>query len=169
MLFEGDLARLGHPIHVETLGKQGECVLKIRCHIYRTLISYYNGLWTCVVTHIRSHNIATTQDIAAADALASESEANGEPFPIHKLPTPPAVKKEATGDAALMLHTFVAPSYKPNTQPYNRIKRTIANWRQAGHCIRDDRLQVEGSILLLTTTTLAIQVGHCIRDKRLQV
>ena len=41
--------------------------------------------------------------------------------------------------------------------------------RQAGHCMRDKRLQVEGSILLLKTTTLARQVGHCIRNERLEV
>ena len=50
--------------------------------------------------------------------FASESEANGEPFPIQKLPTPPAVKKEAAGDAALMRCTFAAPSYGPDMQPY---------------------------------------------------
>ena len=55
-----------------------------------------------MATHIRSHNIATTQDIAAAATLASEYEANGEAFPIHRLPTPPPVKKEAAGDTALM-------------------------------------------------------------------
>ena len=102
MVFEGDPAWPGHPLHVETLNEQGECMLKIRCRIYRTLISYHNCLWTCATTHIRSHNIATAQDIAAADALASDSEANGEPFPIHKLPIQPTVKKEAAGDAALM-------------------------------------------------------------------
>ena len=68
------------------------------------------------------------EHIAAANALASKSKANGEPFPIHKLPTPLAVKKEATGDAALMRRTFVDPSYGPNTQPYNQIKITIAKW-----------------------------------------
>ena len=56
----------------------------------------------CAATHIRSHNIVNTQDIVAAAALAFESEANGEAFPIHKLPTPPPVKKEAAGDVALM-------------------------------------------------------------------
>ena len=71
---------------------------------------------------IRSHNITTAQDIAAADALAFESKANGEPFPIHKLPTPPKVKKEAAGNVALMQRTFATPSYKLDTQPYNRIE-----------------------------------------------
>ena len=127
-LFEGDLARPGHPLRVETENKLGDCVLKIRCRICRSLISYHNSSWTCAATHIRSHNIATTQDIAAAAALASESEANGEAFPIHKLPTPPPVKKEAAGDAALMRHTFAAPSYGTDTQLYHRIKRTIAKW-----------------------------------------
>ena len=125
MLSEGNSARLGHPLHVETSKTQGECVLKIRCRICRTLISYHNSSWTCAATHIRSHNIATAQDIAAADVLSSESEANGEPFPIHKLPTPLAVKKEAAGNTTRMRCTFAASSYGPDTQPYNRIKRTI--------------------------------------------
>ena len=128
MLFEGDPARPGHPLCVETENKLGDCVLKIRCRICRSLISYHNSSWTCAATHIRSHNIATAQDIAATAALASESEANGEAFPIHKLPTPPPVKKEAAGDAALMRRTFAAPSYGTDTQPYHRIKRTIAKW-----------------------------------------
>ena len=128
MLFEGDSARPDDPLHVESSSKQGECVLKIRFRICRTLICYHNSLWTYAATHIRSHNIATAQDIAAANVLASESETNGEPFPIHKLPTPLAVKKEAAGDAALVQRTFVAPSYGPDTQPYNRIKQIIAKW-----------------------------------------
>ena len=127
-LFEGDPARPGHPLRVETENKLGDCVLKIRCRICRSLISYHNSSWTSAATHIRSHNIATAQDIAAAAALAAESEANGEAFPIHKLPTPPPVKKEAAGDAALMRRTFAAPSYGTDTQPFHRIKRTIAKW-----------------------------------------
>ena len=101
-LFEGDPARPGHPLHVEIENKLGNYVLKIRRRICRSLISYHNSSWTSAPTHIRSHNIATAQDIAAAATLASESEANGEAFPIHKLPTPLPVKKEAAGDAALM-------------------------------------------------------------------
>ena len=65
-LFEGDPARPGHPLHVETENKLGDCVLKIRCHICRSLISYHNSSWTSAATHIRSHNITTAQDIAAA-------------------------------------------------------------------------------------------------------
>ena len=38
MLFEGDPARPGHLLCVETSNKQGECMLKIRCHICCTLI-----------------------------------------------------------------------------------------------------------------------------------
>ena len=127
-LFEGDPARPGHPLRVETENKLGDCVLKIRCRICRSLISYHNSSWTSAATHIRSHNITTAQDIAAAAALAAESEANGEAFPIHKLPDPPQVKKEAAGDAALMRRTFAAPSYGTDTQPFHRIKRTIAKW-----------------------------------------
>ena len=58
-LFEGDPARLGHPLHVETENKLGDCVLKIRCRICRSLISHHNSSWTSAATHIRSHNIAT--------------------------------------------------------------------------------------------------------------
>ena len=102
MLSEDDPARLGHPLCMETKNKLGDCVLKIRCRICHSLISYHNSSWTCATTHIWSHNIATAQDIVAAADLASESEANGEAFHIHKLPAPPPVKKEAAGDAALM-------------------------------------------------------------------
>ena len=128
MLFEGDPTRPGHPLCMETENKLGDCMLKISCCICRSLISYHNSSWTCAGTHIHSHNIATAQDIEAAAALASESEANGEAFPIHKLPTPPPVKKEAAGDAALMRRTFAAPSYGIDTQPYHWMKRTIAKW-----------------------------------------
>ena len=127
-LFKGDPARLGHPLCVQTKNKLGDCVLKITCRISRSLISYHNSSWTSAATHIQSHNIATAQDIAATAALATESEANGEAFPIHKLPTPPPVKKEATGDVALMRCTFATPSYGTDTQPFHRIKRTIAKW-----------------------------------------
>ena len=65
-----DLASPSHHLHVEMSKNQGECVLKIRCCICCTLISYYNSLWTCAATHFWSHNITTAQDIAAADALA---------------------------------------------------------------------------------------------------
>ena len=127
-LYKGDPATPGHPLRVEIENKLGDYVLKIRCRICRSLISYHNSSWTCVATHIWSHSIVTAQDIAATAALAFESEANGEAFPIHKLPTPPLVKKEVAGDAALMRRTFVAPSYETDTQPHHQIKRTIANW-----------------------------------------
>ena len=68
-LFEGDPARPGHPLFVETENRLGDYVLKIRCCICRFLISYHNSSWTSAVTHIWSHNIATAQDIAAAAAL----------------------------------------------------------------------------------------------------
>ena len=128
MLFKGDPARPGHPLHVEIENKLGDCVLKIRCRICCSLISYHKSSWTYVATHIRSHNIATAQDIAAATALASESEANGEAFPIHKLPTPPPVKKDQVGHAALMQRTFIAPSYGTDMQPYHQINQTIVKW-----------------------------------------
>ena len=127
-LFEGDPTRPGHPLRVATENKLRDCVLKIRCRICRSLISYHNSSWTSAATHIRSHNITTAQDIVAATALATESEANGEAFPIHKLPDPPPMKKEVVGDAALMRRTFVAPSYVTDMQPFHRIKRTIPKW-----------------------------------------
>ena len=122
MLFEDDPARPSHPLHVEMSNKQGVCVLKIRCCICHTLISYHNNLWTYVATHILSHNIGTPQHIAAAAGLAFECEANREPFPIHKLATPLAMKKEPTSDVALIQCNFAAPSYRTDTQPYHWIK-----------------------------------------------
>ena len=47
------------------------------------------------------------------------------------------------------------------------IKYTMA--KQARHCIKDERLQVQDSILLLKTITVARQARHYIRDERLQV
>ena len=134
MLFEDDPASSGHPLHIETLNKQGACVLKIKCCTRGTLISYHNCSWTYVATHILSHNIGTPQDIATAVALASECEANGGPFPLHKLPTPSATKQEPAGDIGLMQCTFATLSYRINTQPFHRIKRTIANWI-AANCL----------------------------------
>ena len=122
ILFEDDLARLGHPFHIEMSNKQGVYVMKIKCRICGTLISYNNNSWTCVATHILSHNIGTPQEIAVAAALASDCEANWEPFTIHKLPTPRAVKKEPAGDVVLMRCTLAAPSYGTGTQPYHQIE-----------------------------------------------
>ena len=128
MLFKDDPARPGHPLYVETSNKQGACMMKSRCRICGTLISYHNSSWTYTAIHILSHNIGIPQDIAATAALAFECEANGEPFPIHKLPTPSAVKKEPPGDVGIMRHTFAAPSYKPDMQLYHRIMLTFAKW-----------------------------------------
>ena len=52
MLFEGDPTRPSQPLCVETSNDQGECMLKIRCCICRTLISYHNSSWTFATTHI---------------------------------------------------------------------------------------------------------------------
>ena len=117
-------------------------------------------------THIRSHNITTAQDIAATDALASESEANGEPFPIHKLPTPPAVKKEAVGDAALMRLTFTALSYGPDMRPYNRIKQTIAQWI-ATNCHNHNNRQMYARITL-AEDRIAFHTRHTMSRWRYQ-
>ena len=170
MLFKGDPASPGHPLHVEIENKLGDCVLKIRCRICSSLISYQNSSCTCVATHIQSHNIATTQDIAAAAALSSESEANGEAFPIHKLLTPPPAKKEAAGDAALMRRTFAALSYGTDTQPYHWIKRTIAKWI-AADCL-PYRIVETAAFKAMTRNlnpkcsdfgrkAITSQVGHC--------
>ena len=171
MLFEDDPTKLGHPLLVETSNKQGECMLIIRCHICRTLISYHNSSWTYEATHIRSHDITIAQNIAAADALASESKDNGEPFPIHKLPTPLAVKKEAAGSTALMRHTFAAPSYELDTQPYNRIERTIAKWTRADcfpnmtmetRAFRAMRRSWDPKCPHFRKKAITSQVGHCL-------
>ena len=100
-------------------------MLKIKRRICGILISYHNSSWTSAAIDILSHNIGTPQDIAAAAALASECEANGEPFPLYKLPTPPATKKEPAGDVGLMRRTFAVPSYGTATQLFHWIKRTI--------------------------------------------
>ena len=128
VLFEEDPARPGHPLRVETVNKAGFCVLKIRCRICRCLLSFHNSSWTCASNHILSHNLATDEDLAAAAALASECEANGEPFPMHKLPAPPPVKTEPIGDVALMRRTFAAPSYGADTAAYQRLWRSVAKW-----------------------------------------
>ena len=39
---------------------------------------------------------------------------------------------------------------------------------QAGHCIKDETLQVEDSILLLKIIIMAGQAEHCIKYERLQ-
>ena len=145
-------------------------MLKIRCRICRSLISYHNSSWSCAATHIWSHNIAIAQDIAVAAALASESEANGEALPIRKLPTPPPVKKEAAGDAALMRRTCAAPSYGTDTQPYHWIKRTIAKWI-AADCLPYRTVET-ATFRAMTRNldpkcpdfgrkTITSQVGHC--------
>ena len=170
MLFKGDPARPGHHLCIETENKLGDYVLKIRCRICRSLISHHNNSWTYAATHIQSHNIATALDIAAATVLASESKANGEAFPIHKLPSPPPVKKETVGDVALMQCTFATLSYGTDTQPYHRIKRTIAKWI-AVDCLL--YIIMEATTFMAMTRNLdpkcpdfgrkaiTSQVGHC--------
>ena len=79
-LFKGDPARPGHPLRVETENKLGDCVLKIRCRICRSLISYHNSSWTSTATHIRSHNIATAQDHPNGNGTATEWVFNGYPL-----------------------------------------------------------------------------------------
>ena len=93
-------------------------MLKSRCCIYYNLLSFHNNFKTCASNHILCHNIATPQDIVAAITLASKCEPNGETFLVHKLPTPPLVKKEPLSDVALMQRTFAAHSYGTGTTPY---------------------------------------------------
>ena len=170
MLFEGDPARPCHPLHVETENKLGDCVLKIRCCICRSLISHHNSSWSYAATHIQSHNIATAQDIVAAAALASESEANGEAFPIRKLPTPPPVKKEAAGGTALMRRTFAAPSYETDTQPYppdqaNNCKvdsSGLPSIQDSGdRCVQGNDEELGPKVPRLRQEGHYLQVGHC--------
>ena len=40
---------------------------------------------------------------------------------------------------------------------------------QVGHCIRDERLQIEDSILLLKIVIMTRQTEHYMRDESLQV
>ena len=51
-----------------------------------------------VSNHVLSHNIYMIEDIAYAAPLTSQAEQSGEPFPIHMLPTPTTIKKDAPSD-----------------------------------------------------------------------
>ena len=103
-LFQEDPQRPGQPLKIETKNKAGKFVHKIRCRICKNLFSYYNSSWTTASNHVLSHNIYTIEDIAYATLLASQAEQSGEPFPIHMLPTPTTIKKDAPGDIQLMEH-----------------------------------------------------------------
>ena len=97
-MFQEDPQRPGHPLKIETKNKAGKVVDKIRCRICKNLFSYHNSSWTIASNHGLSHNIYTIEDIASATLLVGQAEQNGEPFPIHMLPTPTAIKKDALGD-----------------------------------------------------------------------
>ena len=47
--------------------------------------------------------------------------------------------------------------------------KTTTLERLVGHYMRDERLQVEDNILLFKRITMARQAGHCMGDERLQV
>ena len=127
MLFEGDPARPSHPLRMQRSDKQGECVLKIRCRIYCTLISYHDSLCTCTATHIRHPNITTVQDILQ---LLTPLLLSLRPMTSPSLSTSCQLHLQWRSNlpAMLMRRTFAALSYGPNMQPYNRIKWTIAKW-----------------------------------------
>ena len=91
-LFQKDPQRPGHTLKIETKNKAGKAVHKIRCRICKNLFLYHNSSWTTVSNHVLSHNIYMIEDIASAALLASQAEQSGEPFPIHMLPTPAAIK-----------------------------------------------------------------------------
>ena len=117
ILFEDNIASPIRPLHMETMNKQGACVLKVRCHICCNLFSYHNSSWTSTSHHILPHNIATPQDVVATTTLDSKCEANGKFFPMHKLHSQPLVKKETLGNSALMWCTFATPSYGTDMWP----------------------------------------------------
>lgn len=127
-LFQEDPQRLGHPLKIETKNKAGKVVHKIRCRICKNLFSYHNSSWTTASNHILSHNIYTIEDIASAALLANQAEQSGEPFPIHMLPNPTAIKKGAPGDVQLMERFVKSPSYGVDSAAYHRLRRSIGKW-----------------------------------------
>ena len=127
-LFQEDPQRPGHPLKIETKNKAGKVIHKIRCRICKNLFSYHNSSWTTASNHVLSHNIYTIEDIASAALLASQAEQSGEPFPIHMLPTPTAIKKDAPGDVQLMKHFVKSPSYGVDSAAYHRVRRSIGKW-----------------------------------------
>ena len=110
-MFQEDPQRPGQPVKIETKNKAGKLVHKIMCRICKNLFLYHTSSWTTVSNHVLSHNIYTIEDIASAALLASQAEQSGEPFPIHMLPIPTVIKKEAPGDVQLMKHFVKSPSY----------------------------------------------------------
>ena len=51
-----------------------------------------------------------------------------EPFPIHMLPSPTDIKKEAPGDMQLTEHLVKSPSYGVDSTAYHRVRRSIGKW-----------------------------------------
>lgn len=127
LLFEEDPQRRGHPSRIETTNKAGKVVYKIRCRICRNLYAFHNSSWTTASNHILSHNLFTLNDIVAADNLATEAEKNGEPFPLHKLPSAPSTKP-CGGDVRTLQRFVSSPSYGHDTAAYHRLRRSIGTW-----------------------------------------
>ena len=117
-----------HPLKIETKNKAGKVVHKIKCRICKNLFSYQNSSWTTASNHVLSHNIDTIENIAFVALLASQPEQSGEPFPIHILPTPTAIKKDAPGDVQLMEHFVKSPSCGVDSATYHRVRRSIGKW-----------------------------------------
>ena len=121
-------------------------------------------------THIPPHNIATPQDTVATAALASECEANGDPFPIHKLATPPTVKKEPASDITLIQRTFAVSSHRIDTQPYHQMKRKTTK-RIAADCLPYNTMEMRAFKAMTRSLDLKCpdfgrkaitsQMGHC--------
>ena len=61
------------------------------------------------------HKIYTVEDIASTALLESQAKENGDPFPIHMLPSPTSIKKDVPGDVQLMEHFANSPSYGVNS------------------------------------------------------
>ena len=60
--------------------------------------------------------------LCPAALLASQAEQSGEPFLIHMLPSPRAIKKDAPGDIQLMEHFVKSPNYGVNSAAYHRVR-----------------------------------------------
>ena len=60
--------------------------------------------------------------------FASQAKQSGEPFPIHMLPSPIAIKKDDLGDVQLMEHFVKSPSYGVDSAAYLRVRRSIGKW-----------------------------------------
>ena len=81
--------------------------------------------WTTTSNHALSHNIYTIEDITFAALLASQAEQSGEPFHVHMLPTPTAIKKGSLSDVHLMEHFVKSPSYSVDSAAHHRLENGL--------------------------------------------